>query len=305
MQGGIAQDSKTHGCLRFDCAQVLLQILSNVGSPNHLHSFFCTCQDSLGLAADPVLKACWLTKHRQPEAVDLAARKGGADVMIHLLRMGGVSATEQAPYASFLFNITPIEIAAEENLPEVVTYLLSRNDVHADVAGATSALHWATQYNHVECVQALLAPDSPVNANSLNQYSQYPLHSAASRASLEAVQFLLSRGAVCTVRDRIGWTPLHYVCCDSDKKAEQAQILGMLLESGGDSVMNAQDDEGNTPLHFAVCEDLSECCEVLLHAGSQASLNIRDMYGETPLEIAFVKQNSCRDVLLRYANGNG
>jgi NADPH-dependent glutamate synthase beta subunit-like oxidoreductase len=46
------------------------------------------------MAADPVLKARWLAKHCQSRVVELAARKGGADVMIHLLRMGAVSATE-------------------------------------------------------------------------------------------------------------------------------------------------------------------------------------------------------------------
>ena len=74
--------------------QILLQVLSNVKSPEDLHSFFCTSRGVLSMAADPVLKACWLAKHRQSRAVDLAARKGGADVMIHLLRMGAVSATE-------------------------------------------------------------------------------------------------------------------------------------------------------------------------------------------------------------------
>ena len=256
-----------------------------------------------------MLKACWLTKHRQPEAVDLAARKGGADVMIHLLRMGAVSATERAPhvpYGSFLFKVqqlTPIEIAVRENLPEVVTYLLSRSDVRADVAGATSALHSAAQFNHVGCLQALLAPNSPVNANNLDQ-NVSPLHSAAIDASLEAVQLLLSRGAVCTVRDRDGSTPLHYVCCDSDKKAERAQILGLLLESGGDSVMNAQNNDGYTPLHFAVSTKLPQCCKQLLRAGSQASFSIRDENGKTPLEIAFQKRNNCRVVLLRYASSN-
>jgi hypothetical protein len=298
---------------------VLLQILSNVGCPDDLHHFLCTSQGSLGLAADPVLKACWLTKHRQPEAVDLAERKGGADIMIHLLRMGGVSATEWAPctvlfgvghftpieIAVALEDLTPIEIAVKENFPEVVTYLLSRNDVRADVAGATSALHRAALRNHVGCLQVLLAPNSPVNANSLEWYGWYPLHSAAKHASLEAVQLLLSRGAVCTVRNDYGSTPLHYVCCRSDKKAERAQILGMFLESGCDNVMNAQDDGGNTPLHWAVDADLPECCDLLLRAGSQASLSFRDDNGETPLEMAVRKQNSCRDVLLRFAGGYG
>ena len=304
MQGNIPQyRGIILDCLCFDCAQVLLQILSHVGSPGDLHSFFCTSRGILGLAADPMLKACWLTKHRQSRAVDLAARKGGADVMIYLLRMGSVSATDEAPYTVswVVRNLTPIEIAVRESLPEVVTYLLSRNDVRADVAGATSALFSAAWNNDVECLRDFLASDSPVNANSLNQYGHYPLQSAAGNASLEAVQLLLSQGAVCTVRDRDGRTPLHYVCCRSDKKAKRAQILGMLLESGGDNVMNAQDNCGYTPLHYAVYQEAPECCELLLRAGSQASSSIRSMHGETPLEMAVRKQNSCRDVLLRYA----
>ena len=101
------------------------------------------------MAADPVLKARWLAKHCQSRVVELAARKGGADVMIHLLRMGGVSATEKAPYTVLhgFKNLTPIEIAVRENRPEVATYLLSRSDVRADVAGATSALICAAQHN--------------------------------------------------------------------------------------------------------------------------------------------------------------
>ena len=293
--------------LKYAFAQMLLHILLSVESPNDLRSYFCTHRGAQGLAADPVLKACWFTKHRQSRAVDLAARKGGADVMIHLLRMGGVSATDEAPYTVswVVRNLTPIEIAALEDLSEVVTYLLSRNDVRADVAGATSALHWAAQLNRVECLQAFLAPESPVNAYSLDEYGWYPLHSAAGNASLEAVQLLLSRGAVCTVRDREGRTPLHSVCCRSGRKAERAQILGIFLESGGDNVMNAQEDEGYTPLHCAVFGYFPECCEVLLRAGSQASLSIRNRFGETPLEMAVRNQNSCRDVLLRYAGGNG
>jgi len=87
--------------------------MSNVGSLGDLHFFFCTSRGILGLAADPVMKACWLTKHRKLEAVALAARKGGADVMIHLLRIGAVSATDETPYTVSweVENLTPIEFA--------------------------------------------------------------------------------------------------------------------------------------------------------------------------------------------------
>jgi len=220
-------------------------VLSNVGSLEDLHSFFCTSRGAQSTAADPVLKACWLAKHRQSRAVDLAARKGGADVMIHLLRMGAVSATEKAPYAVYhgFDYVTPIMVAVREDLPEVVVFLFRRGDVRADVDNITSALFLAVRLNHVECLQALLAPDSPVNANSLNQNGRSPLHVAAGNASLEAVQLLLSQGAVCTVQVGYGMTPLHAVCSFA-KKAVKVQILGMLLKCVGDSVVNAQTDGG-------------------------------------------------------------
>ena len=226
-----------------------------------------------------MLKAYWLTKHRQSRAVDLAARKGGADAMIHLLRTGAVSATEKALYTASgeVKLLNPIDFAVDESLPDVVTYLLSRNDVRDDVGVATSALHRAALRNHVECLQAFLAPDSPVNVNSLDRGDWYPLHSAVFCANLEVIQLLLSRGAVCTVRDSSGKTPLHFICWDWDplKKAVQAQILGIFLENGGDSVMNAQDNNGWTPLHLAVSANLPECCKLLLRAGSSGLLKVR------------------------------
>ena len=179
-----------------------------------------------------------------------------------------------------------------------MVYLLSRGDVRADVFNITSALHFAAQLNHVECLQALLAPDSPVNANSIDACGQSPLQVAALTASLEAVQLLLSRGAVCTLHVVNGLTPLHAICSNSYKKAVRAQILGILLESGGDSVINAQDDDGKAPLHIAALFDLPECCELLLRAGAVASLSIRDELGETPLDTASCDQNSCQDMLV-------
>ena len=286
------------------CTQVLLQVLSNVESPEDLHSFFCTSRGAMNMAADPVLKAYWLAKHRQSRAVDLAARKGGADVLLHLLQIGAVSATEETPYAScYVFDyVTPIVAAVREDLPEIVVFLLRRGDVRADVANITSALFRAAYLNHVECLQALLAPDSPVNANSLDAYGQPPLSSAALPANFEAAQLLLSRGAVCTVQVGYGNTLLHHVCSSSDKKAVRAQILGVFLDSGGDSVMNAQNNGGTTPLHCAVFHDLPECCEMLLRAGAVASLSIRDRFGRTPLDAAIPYKRSCQSVLARYAN---
>jgi ankyrin repeat protein len=77
----------------------------------------------------------------------------------------------------------------------------------------------------------------------------------------------------------------------------------MLLEFGGEDVINAQGYNGETLLSH--CSGLGfspECCEMLLRAGAVASLSIRAFDGETPLDIASRRQNSCQEVLLRFAN---
>ena len=140
-----------------------------------------------------------------------------------------------------------------------------------------------------------------MNSNSSGHTGLSPLHTAAYDARLEAVQLLLSRGAVCTVRDSCGSTPIHEVCMGLHEKAKRAQILGMLLESG-DGVMNAQNDDGETPLHFAALYESPACCEPLLRAGAVVSLSLRDIDGQTPLYTAFQNKTSCQGVLARYAN---
>jgi ankyrin repeat protein len=106
-----------------------------------------------------------------------------------------------------------------------------------------SVLCRAAQFNRDECLQAFHAPDSPVNANSLNVFGQSPLYWATCYHKLEAVQLLLSLEAACTVHGDYGMTPLHAVCSFA-KKAVKVQILGMLLKCVGDSVVNAQTDGG-------------------------------------------------------------
>jgi len=44
--------------------------------------------------------------------------------------------------------------------------------VRADVASAAFALHSAARLNHVGCLQALLAPNSPVNVSCLYLHRQ-------------------------------------------------------------------------------------------------------------------------------------
>jgi uncharacterized protein len=103
-----------------------------------------------------------------------------------------------------------------------------------------------------------------------------------------------------TDRDHAGRTPLHYatvdppvglkniaaqsdpaLAADNARVAEEYRITNTqrLLAAGAD--VNATDDEGSTPLHFAAQDDSAVVVQLLLDAG--ADVNVVDSKGETPL----------------------
>ena len=78
-------------------------------------------------------------------------------------------------------------------------------------------------------------------------------------------------------RDDVGNTPLHWACILG--RIETARIL---LEHG--AKVNVKNHYGKTPLHFASRYGRIEIAKTLLEHG--AKVNIKTNYGETPLHLA-------------------
>ena len=99
-----------------------------------------------------------------------------------------------------------------------------------------------------------------------------------SRATPAAVQERLDSGAAVNARDEHGNTPLHWAARENAPLA----VMALLLDGG--AAVNARDVLGYTPLHWAAGNAPLAVVALLLDRG--AAVDAQDRGGNTPLHLA-------------------
>jgi len=84
----------------------------------------------------------------------------------------------------------------------------------------------------------------------------------------------MPRGADVNAKDEDGWTPLHF--------AATKEIVELLINEGAD--VNAKNKWGGTPLHAAATNGKKETVELLIAADADVNAKAKD--GKTPLDMA-------------------
>ena len=151
---------------------------------------------------------------------------------------------------------TPLELAIKNERP-------------ADILGVL---------REVSVAEAASTPPSTVDCGGWTEDDVELRRNFYSNLTLEIVLACLKAGFDPNVRDRNGWTPLHFVAEDS----ENAAVLAALLDAGADP--NARDKWDLTPLHHAVSNDNPAVLAELLAGGADPGLT--GDTGDTPLDIA-------------------
>jgi len=106
--------------------------------------------------------------------------------------------------------------------------------------------------------------------------------------NIEAVKQHLAAGADVDVKGGwMGGTPLHYAVGEG-----RNEIAKLLIAKGAD--VNANTNDGVTPLHFATTKEIAE---LLIAEG--ANVNAKDERGKTPLDLAIQVKNPKTAALLR------
>lgn len=185
--------------------------------------------------------------------------------------------------------------------PIAVAYLEGR-----DEQGRTP-LHIAAEQGHYEEVNKLLLNQGTA-INAQDKYGYTPLHLASKKGHLEVVKLLVTQGAHLNAKTRFGETPLYEALLD--KKLEvfkfllglwkspptlvlnnllctaarqgDVQSASLLIERGANA--NAQDEQGNTPLHFAALNAHVEVLAFLIE--KKVDVNMMNNQGNTPLDEA-------------------
>ena len=137
------------------------------------------------------------------------------------------------------------------------------------------SLHKACYVGNLEAVKYLVEKGADIHAKDKD--SKTPLHCTCQKGDLEVVKYLVEKGADINAKSNFDNTPLIYACQKGHLK-----LVKYLVEKGAD--INAKINSGNTPLHYACQEGDLELVKYLVEKG--VDIHAKDKYGNTPRDIA-------------------
>ena len=166
-------------------------------------------------------------------------------------------------------------------------------------------LNLAVQRGNLKFVNQLISEGADVNWTNPRMLKQTPLHMAAFSGIVKMygqstdptvlkeeerefnlkckiADILIKHGADVNAKDDTGRTPLHFACQTGNTK-----LVIMLIENGSD--INAKDNKGRTTLHYAASSLDCKLIVALLLKGADETITDND--GELPRDIADPKSH--------------
>ena len=141
---------------------------------------------------------------------------------------------------------SPLHYACGSGTLDVVKMLVRAGaGVRATNDKGWACLHIATIHGHTDTVRYLVGlPDVDVN-HRVTEYHETALHRSSHPTRADIVQVLIDAGAEVEIRNKYGYSPLHYACLSG-----ATDVVKMLVRAGAG--VRAQTDAGETCLAYAL-----------------------------------------------------
>jgi hypothetical protein len=116
-----------------------------------------------------------------------------------------------------------------------------------------------------------------------------PLSTAVWYKQLSLVSKLIEKGALVNKQDSMGYTALHWASSALLSQETYYECAEMLLDAEAELSLAIADNDGMTPLHWAVSKRNNIIARLLIARG--APVNAQDNTGKTPLHYAYESAN--------------
>nr|XP_028557988.1 inversin isoform X1 [Podarcis muralis] len=216
----------------------------------------------------------------QRTALHLAAQKGNYRFMKLLL------ARRANWMKKDLEEITPLHLATRHKSPKCLALLLkymAPGEVDTQDKNKQTALHWSAYYNNPEHVKLLIKHDSNIGIPDIE--GKIPLHWAANHkdpSAVHTVKCILDAApteSLLNWQDYEGRTPLHFAVADGN-----VAVADLLTSYEGCNV-TSYDNLFRTPLHWAALLGHAQIVHLLLERNKFGTIP-SDSQGATPLHYA-------------------
>ncbi|XP_062843287.1 transient receptor potential cation channel subfamily A member 1a [Trichomycterus rosablanca] len=193
---------------------------------------------------------------------------------------------------------TALHFACTQGATPAVKIMLRAYDRVLDIVNITDGanqtpLHKATIFDHCELAEFLISQGADVNFTDCKGHS--PLLLATSCGAWKTVNLLLSRGADLMVKDKSGCNFLHLTILQP--RGLRNLPAEVLQHERVRDLLNDEDSEGCTPLHYACRLGIPESVKNML--GLEVSLDQKSKQKKSALHFAaeYGRINTCHRLL--------
>ncbi|XP_067043687.1 transient receptor potential cation channel subfamily A member 1-like isoform X3 [Acropora muricata] len=243
------------------------------------------CQVEKLLKADPA--ACNELDKDGLAPLHHAARGSHLQIIDCLLNAGADIDIVASSQAGFM---TPLICASKFDAHEACRLLIQRGaEVFSRCCIGQSPLHYAARKGNLRAIEVLLSEGKvPVNLEDNDKAT--PLHTAALVGQTQVIQKLIYNGGDLSLRDNDGFTPFHLAAREGHLQAfkdmlNNAKKVGLSLST----LLNSPDNYGEVCLHMAVKNGHTEIVELCLDSGADMSKAQADY--STPIHLACCQGN--------------